>query len=108
MTPLYVALFVLAGVIGTAYAISSPYSAVRKFILGGFIAGMVTLVGTLINLIFYAIAALLLAYPVLLVWNETMIDLFGVKGLNFGHSWGLCFLCLILIRGGSTTTKSDD
>jgi hypothetical protein len=55
-----------------------------------------------------AIAMVLLGYPVMLLWNWLMPEIFGLPIINFWQAIGLNLLSTILIRSSNTikTNKS--
>ena len=49
-----------------------------------------------------------LAFIVMLLWNNLVTQIFNVPTLSFWMSWGIMFLCSILFgRGVRVTTKRD-
>jgi len=54
-----------------------------------------------------AIFAVLLGYPVMLLWNWLMPDIFGLPQITFWQAIGLHFLSSALIKS-STTIKNKD
>lgn len=55
--------------------------------------------GYLIGLLI--IVPLLTAWPVMLLWNWLMPDIFGLQELTFWQSIGLTLLCSFLFKDGS-------
>lgn len=51
-------------------------------------------------MVFYA---LFTALPVMWLWNWLAPELFGLKTISFFQSLGLCFLCGLLFRSGSSS-----
>lgn len=53
--------------------------------------------------------SLLLAWPVKLLWNWLIPDIFGLIKINFWQSWGLLLLFGLLVKGSSSSSsKSKD
>lgn len=63
------------------------------------------LVTFIIALVFVAIFALILAFPVMLLWNWIMPAVFGLIKITFWQALGINLLCGFLFRG-TTTVKS--
>lgn len=59
----------------------------------------------IIALVFVAIFALILAFPVMLLWNWIMPAIFGLIKITFWQALGINLLCGFLFRG-TTTSKS--
>lgn len=56
-------------------------------------------------LVLVAVFSCLLAFPLMWTWNYVMPYLFGLKTLNWGQAWCLCFVFNSLIK--STNVKSN-
>lgn len=63
------------------------------------------LVTFIIALVFIAIFALILAFPVMWLWNWIMPAVFGLIKITFWQALGINLLCGFLFRG-TTTVKS--
>ena len=57
---------------------------------------------TLVLLVF----GMLVALPVMLLWNWLIPDLFGLPYIGWWQAWGLLFLCSLLFKnvGGSRSS----
>ncbi len=54
-----------------------------------------------------AIIVVLLGYPVMLLWNWLMPELFGLSEVTFWQAIGLNILCTILFRPTISIKKQD-
>lgn len=63
------------------------------------------LVTFIVALVFVAIFALILALPVMWLWNWIMPAVFGLIKITFWQALGINLLCGFLFRG-TTTVKS--
>ena len=54
-----------------------------------------------------AIIVVLLGYPVMLLWNWLMPELFGLYEVTFWQAIGLNILCTILFRPSINIKKQD-
>ena len=63
------------------------------------------LVTFIVALVFVAIFALILAFPVMWLWNWIMPAIFGLVRITFWQALGINLLCGFLFRG-TTTLKS--
>ena len=63
------------------------------------------LVAFIVALVFVAIFALILAFPVMWLWNWIMPAVFGLIKITFWQALGINLLCGFLFRG-TTTVKS--
>jgi hypothetical protein len=52
-----------------------------------------------------AVMSLLLALPVMLLWNWLMPAIFGLKAITLLQAWGLSLLCRLLWDSGSIKYK---
>lgn len=62
----------------------------------------------IVILVFLVIAvafALLVAFPVMLIWNKIMPQLFGLAEITFWQAFGLALLARLLFGTGSAGTK---
>lgn len=48
--------------------------------------------------VLFVIFSLLLAFPVMLLWDWLMPELFGLKEITLFQAWGLNFLCSLLFK----------
>jgi hypothetical protein len=62
-------------------------------------------IATLLGLI--AIIIVLLGYPVMLLWNWLMPEIFGLSEITFWQAIGLNILCTILFRPSISIKKQD-
>jgi len=63
----------------------------------GIIAGVIVL-GFLI--------ILLVAWPVMWLWNYVMPDIFGLQELTYWQAWAITILCSILFKSTNFNSKS--
>jgi hypothetical protein len=56
---------------------------------------------------FIAIVIVLLGYPVMLLWNWLMPEIFGLSEITFWQAIGLNVLCTILFRPSISIKKQD-
>jgi hypothetical protein len=54
-----------------------------------------------------AIVIVLLGYPVMLLWNWLMPEIFGLSEITFWQAIGLNILCTILFRPSISIKKQD-
>ena len=54
-----------------------------------------------------AIIIVLLGYPVMLLWNWLMPEIFGLSEITFWQAIGLNILCTILFRPSISIKKQD-
>ena len=54
-----------------------------------------------------AIAMVLLGYPVMLLWNWLIPEIFGLPIINFWQAIGLQLLFYILLPSSKSTSKSE-
>ena len=62
-------------------------------------------IATLLGLI--AIIIVLLGYPVMLLWNWLMPEIFGLSEITFWQAIGLNILCTILFRPSINIKKQN-
>lgn len=68
--------------------------------------GIAKAVGVIV--IIFAVAfgfSFLLAYPVMLLWNACIPEIFGLKEIAYWNAWQLSFLCSLLFKGGNVNTS---
>lgn len=70
---------------------------------------VILIVGAIIFTVFIAggIIALLMAWPLMLLWNWLLPAIFGVKVITFWQAFGLVFLTNILFKSHSVNSKKD-
>ena len=49
--------------------------------------------------------ALLIAWPVQLLWNEVMPEIFGLKAITFWQALMLSLLCSLLFKSSCSSSK---
>ena len=59
----------------------------------------------IISILFIAVVALGLAFPVKWCWNYVMPYLFDLKEISWGQAWCLMFICNSLIKSSYTTNS---
>jgi hypothetical protein len=47
------------------------------------------------------------AWPVQLLWNWLMTDLFGLRRISFWEAWGLMILGALLFKSSGSYSKKD-
>lgn len=55
-----------------------------------------------VAVILWAFLGLLMAFPVMWLWNWIMPDLFKVGTLTWSQAWALYMLCSLLFKGSIT------
>ena len=63
------------------------------------IAAFVLAVATLVGI------SLIMAVPTMLLWDWLMPELFGLKTITLFQAWGLNFLCGMLFKSHTSTSK---
>ena len=63
---------------------------------------IITAIGVIIIVI---IMSLVLAFPLMLLWNWLMPIIFGLKTITFGQAIGIMFLCNVLFKNNSSSKK---
>ena len=63
------------------------------------VAAFVAVVATLIGL------SLIMALPTMLLWDWLMPELFGLKTVTLFQAWGLNFLCGMLFKSHTNSSK---
>lgn len=53
------------------------------------------------------VAAIIFAYPVMLLWNWLMPEIFGLCTINFWQTFGIIFLSNALFKGSSGVSVKD-
>lgn len=54
----------------------------------------------------FTLYAILVALPVMWLWNWLVPELFGLKSITFWQAFGLLVLCGSLFRSSSSSSKS--
>ena len=66
-----------------------------------------TLVAALVALVISILMGLLLAFPVMLVWNASLVPaLTIVKPISWIQCWGIMVLCGVLFKSDTFSLKS--
>lgn len=63
--------------------------------------------GILIAIVFVAFYALLLGFPLMLLWNALLPYLFGIKAISFWQACGINLLTGIMFRSHTSTTSKS-
>lgn len=66
---------------------------------------MEAVVKILLVLSAFALLALIMALPVMLLWNWLMPKIFGLITINFLEALGLCFLTSALFKSSSSSKE---
>jgi hypothetical protein len=66
-----------------------------------------TITSILTFLLIVAVAALILGFPLMLLWNWLMPIIFNLPQISFLEALGLNALATILFKNSTTTTKKD-
>lgn len=53
----------------------------------------------------YTLISVVLAIPVLLLWNWLIPTIFGITKITLGQAWGISLLCGILFGQGSSRSE---
>lgn len=53
------------------------------------------------------VGSAVMSLPVMLLWDWLMPTLFGLKEITWFQAWGLMFLCGLLFKSHTSTTKKD-
>lgn len=59
----------------------------------------------LLAVVLVLVMAALLAYPIMLLWNGLLPELFGFKVITFWQAMGLCVLIHLLFPGSSGSSS---
>lgn len=54
------------------------------------------------------VLSLILALPVLWIWNSTLPEVLGAKEITWWSAWKLSMLCSILFKSSITLKKNND
>lgn len=60
-----------------------------------------------VGILVIAVFAIILAFPVMWLWNWVMPAIFGLTRITFLQALGINLLCGILFRGQTTTRRND-
>jgi hypothetical protein len=71
-------------------------------ILTAIVGGLVVAAGVVLLML---VLGALLAFPVMWIWNWMMPELFALPVINFWQAFWGTFMCNILFKGHSTSTK---
>lgn len=64
------------------------------------------IIGTIVTAVAFLIGlSLLMAVPTMLLWDWLMPELFGLKEVTLFQAWGLNFLCGMLFKSHSSSSK---
>jgi len=63
------------------------------------------IIGVIIVLIIAMILGLLLAFPVMWIWNSVVVSVCGVKAITWGQAWLLMILGRLLCPSSSSSSK---
>jgi hypothetical protein len=64
------------------------------------------IIGTIVTaVVFLIVLSLLMAVPTMLLWDWLMPELFGLKTITLFQAWGLNFLCGMLFKSHSSSSK---
>ena len=67
---------------------------------------VIKFLGTIVLAIFALVAlSAFMSLPVMLLWDWLMPTLFGLTTITWFQAWGLMFLCGLLFKSHTTTTK---
>ena len=72
--------------------------------LATIVLGLIILVGVIL------LVGALLAFPIMLLWNALLPEIFGWKVIGFWQAWGLLILCGLLFKPAGysgSSNKSD-
>ena len=67
-------------------------------IFAGFVVGV-------LGLIIAAVLGLVIAFPVMILWNWLIPSIFGLKTITFFEAFGLFFLTSILFKSFGSSSK---
>lgn len=66
-------------------------------------------IGVIVSIVLIAMfLGLLLAFPVMWLWNWLIPSMFGLKIINVWEAWGIIVLCNLLFKSTSTNSKSKN
>jgi hypothetical protein len=64
------------------------------------------ILGTIVAAVAFLIGlSLIMALPTMLLWDWLMPELFGLKEVTLFQAWGLNFLCGMLFKSHTSTSK---
>lgn len=64
------------------------------------------IIGTIVTAVAFLIGlSLLMAVPTMLLWDWLMPELFGLKEVTLFQAWGLNFLCGMLFKNHTSSSK---
>jgi hypothetical protein len=63
-------------------------------------------IGTIVTAVAFLVGlSLLMAVPTMLLWDWLMPELFGLKEVTLFQAWGLNFLCGMLFKSHTSSSK---
>ncbi len=65
----------------------------------GAVLGVLMILGVL------ALVGLLIAFPVMWIWNAVVVAIFGLPAISWGQALGLYVLCAILFKDTSSSNN---
>jgi len=65
-------------------------------------AGSFIAFGVVVAMVF----SMIMAYPVMLLWNWLVPMILGLPALGFWEAWGVLVLCNLLIKSSSSSSSS--
>jgi len=72
----------------------------------GFFGKVTHLAGViLLGMIIAGVIGLLVAIPILWLWNWLMPSIFGITTISYWEAWGLYYLAALLIKSTSSSSK---
>ncbi|MBT4376740.1 hypothetical protein HOD29_05175 [archaeon] len=69
---------------------------------------LIVLGAIFLGVIIVFVASLILAWPVMLLWNWLMPVIFGLIKLTFWQSWGIMMLSGLIIKSSSSVSSSKN
>lgn len=60
-----------------------------------------------ISILVYVIAALLIGFLVMFVWNSVVPSIFGLTTITYYQGFMLSWLCALLFKGSTSVTTKD-
>jgi hypothetical protein len=64
------------------------------------------IIGTIVTAVAFLVGlSLLMAVPTMLLWDWLMPELFGLKEVTLFQAWGLNFLCGMLFKSHTSSSK---
>lgn len=70
------------------------------------ISGALTFLGALLFVLAMSfVIGIIVAYPLMWLWNKLLPELFGLPTISFWQAFGIYFLCGLLFRSTHTTNN---